>query len=142
MRRRTRRSRPSPQAPAAARHRRYLRRLTLREYERSKRDFSTSIPSPRLFLRTVEDLRRWTPDADILPPIAKRLDGRIAGVQARSPQPQRQKLWHTIRYESPKKVVRCQRRQKRREVIFASGHGGVRVKKKQHRRNEESNIRC
>lgn len=42
----------------------------------------------------------------------------------------------------PKQAVVCVKRSIRKEVIFASGHGGSRKKQRPHRRNETSKIHC
>lgn len=94
-------------------------------------------------LSEVEDSRRWTPEAspglEYTP--SRRLDGSPARFKAGaatkvavfSPTP-------VVAFSTPSRVVVCVRRKRRREVLFARGVGGGRVRP--GRRSGTSGISC
>lgn len=135
-RRRTRRRRnDSPK-------RQWRRRLTEHNL-RPERD-SRSIPRTEVLFRPewsqINDARLWHPDEPPATRPAVTLGGTIAPV--RTNKPKTRTVPHRLEYENPFGVITCLRRKLRREVVFAIGHGGRRGKKRQHRRNDRSEIEC
>lgn len=137
MTRRTTRRRRNEPPP-----RRVRRRLT--DFNlRPERDRNT-IPRTQVLFRPewsqIDDARTWRPDERSIGRPAVTVGGSIAPV--RTNKARTAAVPHRLQYESPFRVITCLRRKLRREVIFAVGHGGRKGRKKDHRRNERSNVEC
>lgn len=110
---------------------------------------------PDVPLAQIEDRRLFHPLRQYRPP--RRLDGTTARIGVADRRPSRQqvkrsfatKQHHAIRsqtkgfltFQEPANVVVCVRRQRRKEVLFATGGAGKRSKRPP-RRNAFSSISC
>lgn len=122
---------------------------------RPSRRFNTDLLDPFLDgpdLRLIEDRRIWHPDPWVRP--ARRSDGRIARLQVpverRSPTKGRlpsyvtqnfHEVSHRVGFEKPRGVTICERRTRRREVLFARKKTGQSGQKKP-RWSEFSTVQC
>lgn len=102
-------------------------------------DFSPIKPRHDLYRAAVletGDRRRYHPNKFLQTPAAIRRDA------VRLVQP----LWsepRSVSFAVPKKVALCVRRKVRKEVMFAKGHGGMKVSRQKPRKNNYwSRISC
>lgn len=107
-------------------------------------------PIARLALAPREDRRHWSPSRF---PIAARAFlqhasnfkaarvGRAARGKALTEKAKMSLVPAAVRFDDPRFVYVCERRKRRREVIFATGKGGKRGQRRPWR-NEFSEIRC
>lgn len=105
----------------------------------------TTLKKRRVFQEALltQDNRLWRPDTSLIEKPGLTWRGDIAPVVA-APQPRQKRndVPSGLRYADPRRVINCYRRQLRREVIFAVGHGGRKGRKRQYRQTNESHIKC
>lgn len=110
------------------------RSLTVRLLPRARPLVST--PLTARVLSQVEDRRRYYPGL-IRPAVAVPRSSSRLVLSSRKPYAQTKA---TVVFKAPPRVALCVRRQRRKEVIFAMGVAGSRVRRP--RRNEFSEVSC
>lgn len=91
-----------------------------------------------------EDRRRWHPEMDEFRPavvVPMSSAGLVVPTSRRRQLRARQAVPRGLSFRTPKAVVICVRRKRRKEVMFASGRAGKRGQRKP-RRSEWSSISC
>lgn len=112
--------------------------------------FSSRVPAD---LSPIEDRRTFWPEpAALRPALTLRGTGaRVVGAApVRKPGPPGRKstalasvkTGSVLTFSAPKRVAVCVRRQRRKEVLFATGKGGRRGRQRQRRRSEFSEVSC